>query len=558
MLIVVTAAGATWFFVGGLGSSRADLITHRVSLGTLQMTVVERGALESARNEDVHCRVKTGIQGSSGLPQIKTVISDGTHVKKGDLLMEIEDSRFKDQLATQEIAVFKAESEWKQSEEAYKIQESQNDSDYKRDALAVELAKIELEKYLDGEYPQSLLDIKGRTRILESNLEMAMDRSFWAERMVMKQYYTRTQARAEQAKVQSAAVDLDKVQEELRVLENYTKVYRMKELRNKVEEAERTLKRGKFQADAKLIQFHTDRQTKERVHQQEQKRQREIEQEIEKCKIFAPQDGLVIYHVPESSSRSGGGGPRSTIAQGESVWEGQKLMRIPDLKHMVVVTRVHEALIARVKVGQVAEVRVDAFPDRKLKGRVKTVGNVAAKQDWSSSSDVKVYPCTIDIEEELEGLRPDMNAEVTIFTDLPLNRVLTVPVQAIVGSVALGKTRKCYVVTANGVEEREVLIGMSNDTHVHVKEGLKEGDEVVVNPRVLTGDKEKTRNGNGNGNGEARQSNGDDRPSPEARPSPNGPAKDEPEPKTGPVEKGTGRPKGQGKKGPPMGEPPGN
>src|SRR5262249_28162241 len=254
------------------------------------------------------------------------------------------------------------------------------------------------------------------------------------------------------------------------------------DLAGKFKEAKNALKRVQIQAQAKLAQCDNDRKTKEMIYWQEEKRYWEIYQEIVKCKIYAPQDGLVVYHTPESGGRSSNAS-RYTLGQGESVWEGQKLMRIPDLKHMIANTRIHEALISRVKVGQDALVRVDSFPDRKLKARVKSVASVATKQDYFSSSDVKVYTCLVEILDEMDGLRPDMSAEVTIFTDVSLEDVLTVPVQAIVGDVSMGKTRKVFVATASGVEEREVVVGASNDTHVEIKEGLKEGEQVLVNPR---------------------------------------------------------------------------
>ena len=53
---------------------------------------------------------------------------------------------------------------------------------------------------------------------------------------------------------------------------------------------------------------------------------------------------MVVYYVPEQA-RFGGGSQQSIVAQGEPVREGQKLMQIPDLKHMLVNTKVHEALV---------------------------------------------------------------------------------------------------------------------------------------------------------------------------------------------------------------------
>src|SRR5262249_8359163 len=157
---------------------------------------------------------------------------------------------------------------------------------------------------------------------------------------------------------------------------------------------------------------------------------------------------------------------QSIVAQGEPVREGQKLMRIPDLDKMVVNTRVHEAMVSRVRGeklkrtgfsdsvqagmmcvpdvwsrlvgqksfaaikddfieahkeqelikvadGQRAQVKVEAFPDRLMDAEVKTVATVASQQDWLSA-DVKVYQTLVAIKESVPGLKPGMSAEVTI------------------------------------------------------------------------------------------------------------------------------------------------
>ena len=65
-------------------------------------------------------------------------------------------------------------------------------------------------------------------------------------------------------------------------------------------------------------------------------------------------------------------------------------MQIPDLRHMVVVTKVHEALISQVHKGQKATIRVYSFGGKILHGEVESVANQAAQTDWMSS-DVKVY-----------------------------------------------------------------------------------------------------------------------------------------------------------------------
>jgi HlyD family secretion protein len=68
--------------------------------------------------------------------------------------------------------------------------------------------------------------------------------------------------------------------------------------------------------------------------------------------------------------------------------------------------------------------------------------------------------------------------------------VLTVPVQAV---VSRGSERWCYVAAkAGGVDRREIELGPTNDRHVQVTKGIREGDRVVLNPISLA-DQEPVR-----------------------------------------------------------------
>jgi len=127
---------------------------------------------------------------------------------------------------------------------------------------------------------------------------------------------------------------------------------------------------------------------------------------------------------------------------------------------------------------------------------VRVVAGVASQTD-SWVSDVKVYQTLVQIDDVVLGLKPDMTAEVTIHIE-GMKDVLTIPLQAVVGGADLGAKRKVFVRTPTGYDEREVSLGLMNDRVVEVREGLVEGDEVVINPRVLLGDT-RTRTGIGAG-----------------------------------------------------------
>jgi RND family efflux transporter MFP subunit len=208
------------------------------------------------------------------------------------------------------------------------------------------------------------------------------------------------------------------------------------------------------------------------------KRVKELEEDIAHCKIVAPHDGLLVYYVPEQARF--GAGDAGVVAQGEPVREGQKLLRVCDLSKLQVQARVHEALVSRVRVNQAARVRVDAFPGRRLSGRVTQVSPVASQQDWLAA-DVKVYPTTVALEGDVTGLKPGMSAEVRLTVE-QRRGVLRLPVPAVLGP---GDKRVCYVREGNGIAERVVTLGTSDGEFVEVTGGLKEGEQVLRDPRAL-------------------------------------------------------------------------
>lgn len=477
------------FVPNSFRAARSDLVTHRVHRERLELTIVERGTLESSRNSDIYCTVKAGARNSTVASTIKWLIEDGALVRKGDPLVELDDSGLRQQLKAQKIIVNNAAADRVKAEEEYKIQISQNRSDIQTHEVNLRLARIDLKKYREGEFPQQLKELLGKIRQAESDLDQQQDRVAWARRMAKKGYLTGGQAQAEQTRLDGCRLNLGNLLEQQRVLtdpEFGTRKRQETDLENKVSEAQQALERVQGQARAKEIQTRSARDIRVAVHEEELAQLHEIEKEIAKCKIHAQQDGLVVHCVPDQA-RLGGGSQQAIIAQGEPVREGQKLMQIPDLRHMRVNTKVHEALVARVQPGQPALVRVDAFPDRILHGQVEAVATLSSQPDWLSS-DVKVYTTQVRIDESVSGLKPGMSAEVTIVLGDPLDQVLTVPIQAILGSPKMGKQRRCAVRTSNGAEQRTVVVGQSNAMMAEIKEGLREEDEVILNPRAVLGD----------------------------------------------------------------------
>lgn len=556
-------AGVSFFGKGLFQTARLDLLTHTVKAELLPVTVVERGTLESAENKDVICKVKAGSKASFA-STIKWVIDDGSVVTKGQLLMELDDSSLQDQMRTQSIVVEKARAEWIKADQEFAIQVMTNEAAVATAEAAFDVADLDFEKYVGiapeaelapyaaaagavamlvekGEYRKNLDDVSAQLKQAQSDLESYQDLAAWAARAMAQKYITPSQAKAQESKMEAARDKVNQLSKQKFLLTTFLRKKDMTDLKNKLDVARMNLDKDRRQATSKEVQAESTRKTAYSVYLQELEKLRETEEQIRECKLTAPQDGMVVYFKPESSR--GGNTQQGMIAQGEQVKEGQKLMRIPDLKRMQVNTRVHEAMVSRIRgderkstgvfeslragllvnpdalsrlvthsdpmlnyyrdlvrdkeyyiatPGQSATIKVDALPGRVLKGHVRSVAAVAAQADWMSS-DVKVYQTFVLLDESVEGLKPDMSAEVTIMVDSAKESVLAVPLQAIVGGAESGPKRKVYIKTATGTAEREVELGGFNDKMVEVRSGLQEGDEVILNPKILLGDKVKTR-----------------------------------------------------------------
>lgn len=544
-------------------AERPDVVLHKVKMEDLAITVTEKGTLESADNRDVVCRVRAGNKGYA--TSINWVIDDGTLVKKGQLLMILDDSDFQDKFRAEKILVDQALAGKLSAEEQYHITLKQNEIDIALAQTNVSIAEINLEQYTGikaeagrtalaaviggagtlvetGLYRQQYDDLTGQLRMAESDAEQNRERAAWAERMVKMRYMSPAQSQAERSRLESSVEKLRSVQAQRQILEVFTRKVELTDRVSKLDNARKLLDQAHKKAQATEIQADVDRRTKNSIYLQEVEKLKDIEEQIHECRIHAPQDGMVVYYKSESSSRFSSS-TGNVVEQGAQVKEGQKMLRIPDLRRMQVNTKVHEAMVSRIRgdvrkstgfsdavraallvnpdaitrltsvhddyqevlrtqhrdresyiasPGQRATIRVDALPDRVLPGHVRSVAAVANQQDFMSS-DVKLYSTLVLIEEAVNGLKPDMSAEVTIHVDKVKEKVLAIPLQAVVGGAEMGQARKVHVRTPAGYQEREVKLGLSNEKMVEVREGLNEGDDVVLNPKVLIGEKAKTR-----------------------------------------------------------------
>jgi multidrug resistance efflux pump len=439
-ITVISVPGLSKPIRGFFRTPDMDIIPYEIKAAALPITVSDKGSLESSKNQDVLCQVE-------GSTTIISIVPEGKKVAKGELVCELDSASLKDQLTNQKIATQGAEAS------------------YQNARLTREVAEIAVKEYEEGIYLQDKATILGEIKLAESDLARAADRVDWANRMYEKGYVSKAQKVSEELNYQKAKFTLEQAQSKLHVLEEYTKGKTIKELRSEVEKA------------------LSDELAKKQTYQLERDKEAKLEKQIANCKLFAPGEGIVVYANDPMRSF---GSNQPQIEEGATVRERQKIFSLPDISKMQVNTKVHESQIDKITPGMKAKIRVDAFSETELNG---TVLDVAPLPDPTSffSSDIKVYTTKVKIDDPLPGLRPGMNAEVTILVDRKEN-VLSVPVQAI-----LEYSGKDHVAVRmpNGFERREVDLGATNDRFVEITKGVTAGMVVAMNPISLMSEAEK-------------------------------------------------------------------
>lgn len=148
---------------------------------------------------------------------------------------------------------------------------------------------------------------------------------------------------------------------------------------------------------------------------------------------------------------------------GEIAEAGQTLFRVGVPKPLQVVAEVNEEDIPRVAVGQTALFRTDAFPDRRLEGKVSEItpmGDVAAK----------TFRVKMALPDDTP-LKPGMSVEANIVTREKPNALL-IPADALQGT-------SVFVIDGSRARKREVTVGIRGTRAVEVLTGLKDGERVA-------------------------------------------------------------------------------
>ena len=229
----------------------------------------------------------------------------------------------------------------------------------------------------------------------------------------------------------------------------------------------------------------------------------EAKDNLGRTTIYAPADGTISMLNVELGER----------VLGTQQMTGTEILRVANLNNMEVEVDVNENDIVKIKVGDEANVEVDAYLKKQFKGTVTSISNSASSAltaDQVTNFKVKVRILKESYEDLLVGkpdtyspFRPGMTATVDIITQTKSN-VLSVPISSVVvksDTAAVkniivadesdqkneapksDKKFECvFVKVGDKAKIRIIKTGIQDDTNIEVLSGLKKGDVVITGP----------------------------------------------------------------------------
>ena len=432
LLCATVAVGSVLMRTSGSGPKAigGDAITFTAFRGEFISSVNEVGDIESANNVEIRCRVKSrGRTGST----ILELIPEGTKVKEGDFLCQLDDSLLREELTERKIQVAKDKATVIQAQSL------------------LESAKRKLYEYEQGNYDQELNQLIAAINVAKEKEKRATEIAGHSAILNRKGYVTRSQLQADLFAADAAREELALAEEEKRIYEEFTKARIMAELKSEIEQQKAILQASEF-----TLELSKQRET-------------EYAKQVAVCRIVAPQDGTLVY-ANDSDRRDSS----IVIEEGATIRDGQPIFYLPDPDKMQVNTKVNDSKINKVKPGQRVEIRIDTDPETPVQGIVRRVSSFPLPRRYYQAP--IEYEVFVDVTEKSPLVRGGLRAKVEIFVER-YDDVVMAPVSSLLLN---GSDYYVMVKSDTGIETRKVDVGSNNEVYAIINQGLEPGENVLV------------------------------------------------------------------------------
>ena len=218
--IVVAIASIVLIFiwlkvVRGKEDPTSNLATFVVKRGPLTISVLESGTIKPRDQITMRNEVE-------GRTSIVSLVPDGSIVKTGDVLVELDASTLKDRIIDQDILVQKAQAAYIGAQESLAVSVNQAKSDTDKAELTLRFARQDLQQYVDGKYPKDVNELEAKIRLSQEQVKRAEDMNDWSKRLYEEKYLSETEYLADRLSLQGRKLERDVAVSNVDLLKNFT------------------------------------------------------------------------------------------------------------------------------------------------------------------------------------------------------------------------------------------------------------------------------------------------------------------------------------------------
>lgn len=464
---LVLLATVPFFFRGGTTEESAQP-TFAVVEGPLTIGIASGGSVQS-RDKII---LRSELEGKN---TILWIVDDGVTVKTGDLLVEFDVATLVEKRNDQEITANTAHGNLIIAQEKLEVTKGDCEANLLEREVDLTLAKMNLDKYEKGDYPQQERECDSNIALADEELQRAAEKLEWSKRLAKEGFLTRTELQADELALHQKEIKLEMEKTKMSVLTNYTVHQQTATHKSAVRKATRALARTKWQSKSQIRQGETEIIQRAREYERATNRLAELNFQISKARIVAPTNGVVLY--AGTARRRWWENP---LAAGESAVQRQELIYLPLDDGLIVEVMVPEASLNKLDVGMVANVTVDAFPNCVFRGKLTKLGILPDAQATRMNPDLKLFRCEIECDFEGAVARPGMSCDVELVKEV-FEKTLYCPVQCV---VRIDGEPYVYVRGEGGWVPRRVEVGPDNNRMIRIISGVAAGEEVLLAPPV--------------------------------------------------------------------------
>lgn len=451
-----------------LGGQKNDDVVYTVKPVTLQITLKEDGELKPVDSVEL----KSQVQGQR--VTIEWIVDESTRVQKGDVVVRLASDDLKDRVSSEAIELAAAEAGFKEATQALEITKSENASRLQKAKDDLDVARLELKRYQEGEREKSLLAMRISRIQTQMDLARKEDERDKTVDLVAKGFVTPARLKELEDEVEKLKLAVERARVDEETFQAYDDVKSTIQKEAAVKQATEEFEREKQRCQSKVEQAQAKLENQEASLKNRKQRFERLKEQLEGCEMKAPADGIVQYGESGESRFWRG----NRIAVGEQVYPGQTLITIPDTSKMMVTTRIHEADRHRVQEGMRCTIKVPAVPDHTFTGTLQKIAKFA-DSEWSRwNPSLKEHSAEILLEETDAPLSPGETAHIEILIE-EVPDVLAVPVQCV---FSRGPLHFVFVQGTISAKPVEVKLGRLTTTMVEITSGLAAGDRVLMAP----------------------------------------------------------------------------